>query len=51
MLKKCGAKNNDGYKGWGVLKNGLSNRGLGICKLLLYEVLVIEPTALHEAEA
>ena len=42
---------NEGYRAGGVLKSVLSNRGLGIkAKKCLYEG-VIEPTALHGAEA
>ena len=42
---------NEGYRAWGVLKNVMSNRGLGIkAKKCLYEG-VITQTALYGAEA
>ena len=40
-----------GYRAWGVLKNVLSNRGLGIkAKKGLYERVIV-PAALYGAEA
>ena len=42
---------NEGYRAWGRLKSGLSNRGLGIkAKKCLYEGIIV-PTALYGAEA
>ena len=44
---------NEGYKAWGSQKNVQSNRGLGIMakKCLLYERVIIVPTASYGAEA
>ena len=42
---------NEGYRAWGVLKNELSNRGLGIkAKKSLYEEVSV-PAALYGAES
>ena len=42
---------NDGYRAWGALKSGLSNRRLVIkAKKCLYEGVIV-PTALYRAEA
>ena len=42
---------NEGYRAWGALKSGPSNRGFGIkAKKCLYERVIV-PTALYGAEA
>ena len=42
---------NEGYRAWGALKSGLSNRGSGIkAKKCLYERVIV-PTALYGVEA
>ena len=41
---------NEGYRGWGVMKSGLNNRGLGINEKKCLHEGVIVPTALNGAE-
>ena len=42
----------EGYRAWGALKSVLSNPGLGIKgQEVLYELVIIVPTALYGAEA